>query len=112
MDRRRRDKLRRGRMAPEARLDLHGMTAERAHAALIRFISAAHADGKRLVLVITGKGREPGEAIMPYRSGILRHSVPHWLAAPPIVHKVLEVIEAHRSHGGAGALYVYLRRVR
>lgn len=104
--------MRRGRILPEARLDLHGMTAERAHAALTRFICAAHADGRRLVLVITGKGRGPDEAGLPYRPGILRYSVPHWLATPPLARMVLEVVEAHRSHGGAGALYVYLRRLR
>jgi len=113
MDRRRRDKLRRGRMVPEARLDLHGMTAERAHAALTRFITTAHADGLRLVLVITGKGRPPDTPEPGARgTGVLRHSVPHWLAAPPLTRKVLDVVEAHRRHGGGGALYVYLRRQR
>ena len=113
MDRRRADKLRRGRMEPEARLDLHGMTAGPAHAALTRFILDAHADGRRLVLVITGKGRAAeADAIVPQRHGILRHSVPHWLAAPPLVTRVLAVMPAHARHGGAGAYYVYLRRHR
>ncbi len=113
MDRRRFEKLRRGRLEPEARLDLHGMTLERAHAALTGFVLAAHASGLRLVLVITGKGRE-GEAgaIAPHRRGALRHSVPHWLAAPPLVARVLQVAPAHARHGGGGALYVYLRRSR
>jgi DNA-nicking Smr family endonuclease len=113
MDRRRFDKLRRGRMDPEARLDLHGMTSERAHGALIAFILAAHASGLRLVLVITGKGR-PGEpdALAPHRHGVLRHSVPHWLNAPPLTGKVLQLAQAHQRHGGGGAFYVYLRRQR
>ena len=84
MDRRRFDKLRRGRLDPEARIDLHGMTSEHAHAALTGFIRAAHADGLRLVLVITGKGRPDAQAMQPHRHGILRHSLPHWLAAPPL----------------------------
>lgn len=113
MDRGRFDRLRRGRLEPEARIDLHGMTAERAHAALSRFILGAHAAQLRLVLVITGKGRE-GDAFAhaPHRHGILRHSVPHWLSAPPLVARILEVVPAHNRHGGTGALYVYLRRHR
>lgn len=113
MDRRRFEKLRRGRLDPEARLDLHGMTSERAHGALNAFIQGAHASGLRLVLVITGKGRAgDGDAIAPHRHGVLRHSLPHWLSAPPLVSKVLQVAPAHVSHGGGGAYYVYLRRQR
>jgi DNA-nicking Smr family endonuclease len=113
MDRRRFEKMRRGRMQPEARLDLHGLTAGPAHAALTRFILDAGDAGRRLVLVITGKGRAAdADALAPQRHGILRHSVPHWLSAPPLVTRVLEVVPAHARHGGAGAYYVYLRRPR
>ncbi len=113
MDRRRFEKLRRGRLAPEARLDLHGMTAERAHAALNAFVSQAQATGLRLILVITGKGRTgDDDAHAPHRRGVLRHSVPHWLSAPPLALKVLQVAPAHIRHGGGGAYYVYLRRPR
>lgn len=112
MDRRRFDKLRRGRMEPEARLDLHGMTSERAHAALTSFILTAYSCDLRLVLVITGKGRGDEAAIGPVRHGILRHSLPHWLAGPPLTGLILQVAPAHQRHGGAGAFYVYLRRRR
>jgi len=113
MDRRRFDQLRRGRVAPEARLDLHGMTAERAHSALIGFVGSAHAQGLRLVLVITGKGRsETGHMPDQRRHGVLRSSVPHWLATAPVRAKILQVAPAHRKHGGDGAYYVYLRRQR
>lgn len=112
MDRRRFDKLRRGKLEPEARIDLHGMTLERAHAALTRFLLDAHAKELRLVLVITGKGRQDDTAIQPHRHGILRHSVPHWLSGPPLVGRVLQLAPAHQRHGGAGAFYVYLRRQR
>lgn len=113
MDRRRFDKLRRGRLDPEARLDLHGMTSARAHSALHSFILGAHAEGLRLVLVITGKGREGDhDALAPQRHGILRHSLPHWLALPPLRAKVLQLAPAHVRHGGGGAYYVYLRRQR
>jgi DNA-nicking Smr family endonuclease len=112
MDRRRFDKLRRGRLDPEARLDLHGMTSERAHAELTGFILSAHARDLRLVLVITGKGRADDAPHQPRRHGILRHSLPHWLAAPPLNGRILQVTPAHQRHGGAGAFYVYLRRRR
>lgn len=113
MDRRRFEKLRRGRMEPEARLDLHGMTSERAHAALVAFVLAAHGTGLRLVLVITGKGRAgDADAHAPHRHGVLRHSLPHWLNAPPLTGRVLQLAPAHQRHGGGGAFYVYLRRIR
>jgi DNA-nicking Smr family endonuclease len=112
MDRRRFDKLRRGRLEPEARIDLHGLTSERAHRALGDFIRSAQARELRLVLVITGKGSPDDSPHQPRRHGILRHSVPHWLAAPPLAACILQVTAAHPRHGGAGALYVYLRRRR
>lgn len=112
MDRRRFEKLRRGRLAPEARLDLHGMSTERAHDALRGFILSAHAAGLRLALVITGKGRGSSGEGLVHRAGILRHQVPHWLATPPLASKVLQVAPAHLRHGGSGAYYVYLRRRR
>jgi DNA-nicking Smr family endonuclease len=113
MDRRSFERLRRGKLTPDARLDLHGMTSERAHSMLVGFVLDAHARGLRLLLVITGKGRpgDPG-TVIPERHGILRHSLPHWLAAPPLAGKVLQIAPAHQRHGGGGAFYVYLRRTR
>lgn len=113
MDRKAYGKLKRGKLTPEARLDLHGMTADRAHGALNGFILRAHGQGKRLVLVITGKGRR-GDAggPIPVRQGVLRHNVPHWLSIPPLAALVMQVTNAHARHGGGGAYYVYLRRPR
>ncbi len=90
---------------------LVGMTLAQAHPALVSFLLDARARGKRLVLVITGKGRagEDWEAPMPARAGRLRHDVPRWLSLPPLSSAVLQVAPAHRRHGGEGALYVYLR---
>lgn len=99
-------KLGKGLKRPEARLDLHGMTQDRAHAALTFFLHDCAARGRRCVLVITGKGPgDPGE-------GVLRRAVPRWMEAPALRPLVLGVYEAHQRHGGAGALYVYLRRRR
>ncbi len=99
----------RGKLAPEARIDLHGMTLAEAHPELIRFILNAQDDGLRLVLVITGKGRMMHEPV-PRPIGALRHQVPHWLRLPPLSQAVQQVAEAHLKHGGGGAFYVYLRR--
>ncbi|MCT4684954.1 MAG: Smr/MutS family protein [Roseicyclus sp.] len=106
-------KMLRGKLSPEARIDLHGMTLAQAHPVLMRFILEAHASGKRLVLVITGKGKDRDEGgPIPVRRGILRHQVPGWLHAPPLGALVLEIREAHLRHGGGGAYYVYLRKGR
>lgn len=115
MDRNLHRSMTRGKLEPEARIDLHGMTVAEAHAALTGFLVSAHARGLRLVLVITGKGRRPGPdhaAPMPARAGVLKHEAPHWLRLPPLNALVLELREAHRSHGGTGAYYVYLRKRR
>lgn len=106
-------RMKRGKLKPEGKLDLHGMRVDGAHPALTRFILTAQASGKRLVLVVTGKGKdrdEPGP--MPVPRGILRHHVPQWLSLPPLAQAVLQVTPAHVSHGGGGAYYVYLRRNR
>lgn len=113
MDRKSFDRMSRGKLLPEARLDLHGMTLAEAHPELIRFIMNAHAEGLRLVLVITGKGRRGlDEGPIPQRHGVLKHQVPHWFQMPPLGGVILQVAEAHLRHGGAGAYYVYLRRQR
>lgn len=106
-------KLKQGKLSPDDRIDLHGMTLDVAHGVLTRFILQAFAAGDRLVLVITGKGKPKDDGgPMPTPVGVLRHHVPQWLAAPGLRHAVLEVVEAHRRHGGSGAYYVYLRRRR
>ncbi len=113
MDQKSFGKLKRGKLTPEGRIDLHGMTLERAHPALTSFIMTAHARGNRLVLVITGKGKQRDEGgPMPVRQGILRHQVPQWLSMQPMSSVVLQVAQAHISHGGGGAYYIYLRRQR
>jgi DNA-nicking Smr family endonuclease len=104
-------RMTRGKLVPEARIDLHGLTLAEAHPDLTRFILGAHAQGLRLVLVITGKGKaKPDHGPIPSRIGALRHQVPQWLRLPPLGSLVLQVAEAHVRHGGGGAYYVYLRR--
>nr|WP_239113317.1 Smr/MutS family protein [Shimia biformata] len=111
MDKKTFGRLKRGKLMPEGRIDLHGMTIDQAHPALTGFILRASAEGKRLVLVITGKGKsKPDDGPIPVRRGVLKHQVPQWLSMPPMASHVLQVAEAHLKHGGTGAYYVYLRR--
>ncbi len=117
---RERRKMRRigtGRIDIEARIDLHGMRQAEAHAALRRFLTRAHADGRRWVLVITGKGapldREREADDVGYGSierGVLRRNVPRWLAEPELRAIVVGYATAAIRHGGEGALYVQLRK--
>ena len=86
------------------RIDLHGMTQERARAALEAFLERAWDDGYRAVLVITGKGVQG--------DGVLRRRAPEWLGASHLSHIVAGISEAHRRHGGEGAMYVALKRKR
>lgn len=95
-------RLKRGRHLVEARLDLHGMTQEEAHRALSRFVVGSRAAGRRCVLVITGHGRMSG--------GVLKAAVPRWLGEPLLRPHLLAIAPTHPPDGGAGALYVLLRR--
>ena len=98
------DKLSKGRLPIEGRVDLHGMTQSEAHSLLLSFLQRAHASGVRYVLVITGKGFSSGG------DGILRRQVPAWLSTPPFRALVSSHDLAARQHGGEGALYVRLRK--
>jgi len=104
LDRPTHDKLAGGRLSIEGRVDLHGMTQEEAHSLLYSFLSRAYGRGIRYVLVITGKGSSSGG------DGVLRRAVPGWLATAPFRQLVSSHDHAARHHGGAGALYLRLRR--
>ena len=113
MDAKAHARMTRGKLTPEARIDLHGMTMAEAHPELIRFILNAQTAGCRQVLVITGKGKQkPDHGPIPQRMGVLRHQLPIWLRQVPLAQAVLQITESHLKHGGAGAFYVYLRRHR
>ncbi|MGJ4930889.1 Smr/MutS family protein [Bradyrhizobium sp. HKCCYLS2038] len=108
LGRKERSRLSRGRSEIDARLDLHGMTQSRAHQALHHFLHRAQHDGLTFVLVITGKGTIGAD---PER-GVLRRQVPHWLSLPEFRALIIGFEEANVGHGGAGALYVRIRRPR
>ncbi len=109
------DRLRRGLIEPDARIDLHGMTQSAAHRTLFAWLAAAHARGFRLVLVITGKGNPKNGDDAPWMTsshGVLKQMVPRWLNEPELAALTAAVTPAHAKHGGGGALYVYLRKMR
>ncbi len=106
VDKRTDEKVRKGRMGIDGRIDLHGMTQSEAHHALSGFIRRSHIMGRRMVLVITGKGQ------MPRGEGVLRLSVPRWLREADVGPLVLSVHQAQPQHGGGGAYYVLLKRRR
>jgi DNA-nicking Smr family endonuclease len=106
LERRLKQRLARGTRAIDARLDLHGFTESEAHDALLRFLRSSQSKGAKVVLVITGKGRLGRE------HGVLRRAVPLWLKLPEFRQAVVSFEPASVGHGGEGALYVRVRKVR
>ena len=96
-------RLRSGKLTPERKLDLHGHTAQRAHATLLAFLHAAHAEQLRCVEIVTGRGT--GET-----GGVLRRELPHWLNGPGLRPLVLAAVHPHPQN--PGAVRLLLRRSR
>ncbi|MDR6874691.1 DNA-nicking Smr family endonuclease [Bosea sp. BE125] len=111
LERRLRTQLRRGQQGVEAVIDLHGMRQDEAHLALRAFLRREQARGCKLALVVTGKGAA-GDSLFGEERGVLRRMVPHWLRLPDLRPLVVGFEEAEQRHGGAGALYIRLRRQR
>ena len=105
-------KLARAAIAPDFTLDLHGHSLEAAHQRLDHGLALALAQGARLVLVITGRPRPVDSADRAGRRGAIRAKLIDWLAAGPHAGRIAAVRGAHQRHGGPGALYVVLRRVK
>jgi len=124
-------RLRRGKVKPEGKIDLHGLSQDRAFDALTRYIEGAHRRGKRAILVVTGKGRQksghqksghqklghqkPGKGQISHAdyakgTGILRTNVPRWLSQASLAQYIVSFYSANAEHGGDGALYVILKR--
>lgn len=112
------ERLRRGLIEPQGKLDLHGFTEAAAHQALLAFLKSARTRNAKLVLVVTGRGPR-NDKDKPFDlgydrgpRGILKAAVPRWLREPEFAALVAGARPAHRRHGGEGALYIYLRKVR
>lgn len=113
IDRRQQKELSKGRLQIDARIDLHGRRVADAHQAINDFLRRAQGEGARVVLIVTGKGGGRSGVGAPHSDGeigILRRQAPLWLADPRLRHVVAAFGEAAPAHGGAGALYVRLRR--
>ena len=109
IDHRMAQRFRRGQLPIDGHLGLPGMTRERAHEALNRFLASAQARGDRCIVVVTGKGqRGPLEP----HTGVLKATLPRWLNDAPNRARVLAFAPARPQHGGAGAFYVLLKRTR
>jgi DNA-nicking Smr family endonuclease len=108
LPRRERQRLARGVAGIDTRIDLHGLTQAQAHAALMRFLRRAQAEGAKFALVITGKGAR--FAAGDGERGLLKRQVPMWLRLPEFRDLIVGFEGAHAAHGGEGALYVRLRR--
>ena len=106
LDRRTKQKIARGNQSIDARLDLHGHTQAQAHDVLLRFLRATQSRGGRVALVITGKGGR-GDG-----GGALKRAVPLWLVLPEFRGMVIGFDTAALGHGGEGALYVRLRKMK
>lgn len=119
LDRRTSQRLARGQIETEARLDLHGLRQDEAHSALLRFLTRTRTEGARCVLVITGKGESPFARHTLHsaryheasdHSGVLRAALPQWLGEAQFRALVAGFQPAHPRHGGGGAFYIWLRK--
>ena len=100
-----------GIVAPDRTIDLHGHTLASAHAALDHGLAQALVHGDRVILLVTGKPPRP-ESERPHARGAIRASITDWLKLSRHAGAIAAVRNAHPKHGGAGALYVILRRRR
>lgn len=105
-------RIAKGAIEPDFTIDLHGDTLASAHARLNRSLSAALRAGARVILLITGKPAADNPRLPPTSRGVIRASVKDWLAASPQAGQIAAIRNAHPRHGGAGALYIILRRAR
>jgi len=105
-------RLGRGTLSPDFTLDLHGHSLDAAHARLDWGLTQAKAMGARVVLLVTGKPRPVEAADRGHRRGAIRAKIVDWLAAGPHSSDIAAIRNAHRRHGGEGAIYLVLKRRR
>ena len=104
--------LKRGKLQPEFILDLHGMNTVIAKKKSIEFIKSNYLNGKRLLLIITGKGKSSTTSFFENGNqiGVIRKSLKSWLYESDMRTKILGIVSSHINHGGEGAFYIYLKK--
>ena len=111
-------RLAQGLVSPDAEIDLHGLGIDAAYTRLMASLTQAHMTGTRVLLVIAGKSRPQGDHGFQdhdqrgNRRGAIRAKLLDWLAASSHAARIAAIRPAHQRHGGAGAVYVVLRRAR
>lgn len=105
-------RLNKGVVQPDVTIDLHGYTLSSAHGRLDSALELSIAAGHRALLLITGKARSEDERRREGGRGAIRAAISDWLAASRHAPYIAAVRRAHPRHGGAGALYIILRRRR
>ncbi len=109
-------RLRKGHVRPDLSIDLHGHSLASAQALLDDAIGRALLRGARVLLVVAGRLRPGADRLPqphePRPRGAIRASLADWLAVSPHADRIVALRPAHISHGGAGAVYVILRRSR
>ncbi|MGE0753588.1 MAG: Smr/MutS family protein [Alphaproteobacteria bacterium] len=110
VDKSTRERFRKGDYPIDARLDLHGMTHDRACRAVEDFIHHHYLEQHRCLLIVTGKGNQASDAVA--QRGVLRAALPGWLADASLRPYILAFDTAKPKHGGSGAVYVLLKRRR
>ena len=116
LDKKKQTLLKKGRIQPEKFLDLHGLNSKQAEKEVLDFLQKSYAHGNRLILIITGKGKRSRKKDRPYCSntdtGILKKALIPWIENSNMWPKILKIMSAHPKHGGEGAFYVYLRKIK
>ena len=112
IDKKKLNLLKRGKLEPEIILDLHGMNTVIAKKKSIEFIRSNYLNGKRLLLIITGKGKSSKTSFFENGTqiGIIRKSLKSWLYESDMRTKILGIVSSHIIHGGEGAYYIYLKK--
>ena len=105
-------KIRKGKLRVESKLDLHGLKYKESNEKVFNFIISSHANGKRILLIITGKGKRLGTEDGWKGQGILKQSLPKWLSNRVFEDKISWFDVAPPNYGGNGAYIVYLKKLR
>ena len=103
-------KIKKGKLKIQSKLDLHGFTVEESKEKVAEFILKNYEYKKRLLLIITGKGKRLGVSEGWKGTGKLKKNVPIWLSSVQLSKYILWFDSARPENGGEGALMIYLKK--